>query len=127
MKTGYVLAHVLVQSATLSIGLFVLPLLGFLVTGTVWSSVGILAALTVARAVAFILGQFVGMKGYTWDMISMFLVATLTMIAFWLTGLGSFDGPSWFLMFFLLVFTYLFAHGVLRAAGARPGGNNNTG
>lgn len=125
MKTSYVIAHVLVQSSLVSLALFFLPLVGFLVTGSIWSSVGILAALTLARAIAFVSGQLLGIKGYTWDMISMFLVATLTMISFWLSGLGEFDETSWFMMFFLLVFTYIFAHGVLRAAGARTGDKEN--
>ena len=125
MRTSYMISHVLVQASLVTIALFFLPLFGFLVTGNVWSSVGLLAALSVARMIAFVLGQFIGMKGYAWDTISMFLVATITMLGLWFSGLGDFDAMSWFIMFFLLVFTYIFAHGILQAAGAKPKGEDN--
>lgn len=124
MRTSFVIARMLVQSSLVSLALFFLPLFGFLVTGTVWSSVGLLAALAVAHAIAFVLGQFLGMKGYVWDIISMFLVATLTSLVLWFSGIADFDGISWMVMFFMLLFTYLFSHGILRAAGAKPTGEN---
>lgn len=119
MRTSYVIAHVLVQSSLMVLALYFLPLFGFLVTGTVWSSVGLLAALTAARAVSFVLGILLGIRGYVWDGVSMLLVATLTVLVLWISGMGDFDATSWIVVFCMLLFTYVFAHLVLRAAGAR--------
>ena len=120
MKTSYFIISVLAHSIMLTVALFLMPFIGFLVELEIFHIIFIVAALAVARVVVFFIGFAFQMKGYGWGIVTVLLTVGLSGLAILTSRIVYLSMFEWAVLLVTMLITSVMTHGLLIESGSTP-------
>lgn len=120
MRTAYLIGHTAIQSMFTTIAFLILPFVGFFVSSGVMTSAIVLMALILAKMITYIFVVFWlrVQHGKGRNLLTVLLTASLTVVILFFSGLVNI-AQTWILVLGVLIFADIFAHGTMKASGAK--------